>query len=796
LSVVFADRNPQEYAGITRFEPIFTMNRSIQAFRVIPLAFVALAAALGCAQAVWSAPSAPLTSLHAIHALTNAEASHAIPVAFEATVTYFNSSSMNLTVQDDDVAIYVYATLNVALVPGDRVLVRGTTQDSFRPIVISNDVTLISHAALPKPIHASFDEMIRGERDCMFVTLQGVVRAADLVTFARGRITDLQILVDGGYVEALVSSTDAGALKNLLDAEVEVTGVVSGRFDGKKQLTGTALYVSKLADVKILKPASADFESLSVTPMDQILGGYHVRDFTSRVRVHGTITYYQPGSAMVLENGTKSLWITTQTDQPMRIGDLADASGFPDASGGFITLTRGEILDSHVQAPIAAHPVTWSELSSGWNGFDLVSTEGRVLMAVREATQDEYVLVSDGHLFSAVYRHPNGMNTSQLPPMKAIQVDSRIRVSGICMLFNSDPFNGPMAFDLLLRSNDDIVVVAQPSWRSVRNLTIAIGLLFVVVLTVGARSWAFERSVRRESATAAYIERRRGRILEDINGSRPLAEIIEQITELVSFQLKGAPCWCQVTDGALLGNCPGDLKAMRILHHKIPARSGLPLGELSAAFDPLANPHSIEPETLSMAAELATLAIETRRLYSDLLRRSEFDLLTDIRNRFSFDKRLDAQIEEARLHAGIFGLIYVDLDEFKQVNDHYGHLVGDFYLQEIAVRMKRQLRPGDTLARLGGDEFAALLPSVRSRADVEEVARRLERCFDEPFAVQGVVHAGSASVGVALYPEDGATKDSLLSTADAAMYVRKHTRHSRKDSVGNNEAGQTENKSE
>ena len=89
------------------------------------------------------------------------------------------------------------------------------------------------------------------------------------------------------------------------------------------------------------------------------------------------------------------------------------------------------------------------------------------------------------------------------------------------------------------------------------------------------------------------------------------------------------------------------------------------------------------------------------------------------------------------------------------------------------MRMKRQLRTADMLARQGGDEFAVLVPIVRNRAEVEEIAQRLERSFDEPYAVDGFELRGSASVGVALYPEDGDTKDSLLSTADAAMYVAK-----------------------
>jgi diguanylate cyclase (GGDEF)-like protein len=109
-----------------------------------------------------------------------------------------------------------------------------------------------------------------------------------------------------------------------------------------------------------------------------------------------------------------------------------------------------------------------------------------------------------------------------------------------------------------------------------------------------------------------------------------------------------------------------------------------------------------------------------------------------------------------------------------QVNDLYGHRLGDLYLQEAALRMKRQLRSEDSLARLGGDEFAVLLPVVRSLADVEEIAQRLERCFDEPIFIEDHVLHGAASVGIALYPRDGTTKDDLLNVADTAMYEAKN----------------------
>jgi diguanylate cyclase (GGDEF)-like protein len=302
--------------------------------------------------------------------------------------------------------------------------------------------------------------------------------------------------------------------------------------------------------------------------------------------------------------------------------------------------------------------------------------------------------------------------------------------------------------------------------------------------------WMLQRKSRRQTAALAarveaeaalerrnaQIEQRRSRVLEDINGSKPLADVLEEITELVSFILNGAPCWCEGTEDAPLGKYQDSGAGCRISREEIPSRSGPSRGFLCVALVPDTIPPAEEKQALFMGTRLATLAIETHKAYLDLVHRSEFDLLTDIPNRFSLERQLEALIARTRNAGGIFGLVYVDLDDFKQVNDLYGHHVGDLFLQEVALRMKRQLRAGDLLARLGGDEFATLVPEVHSRADVQEVAARLEHCFDEPFRIGGHVLTGSASVGTALYPEDGTTKDSLLSTADAAMYVNKHTR--------------------
>ena len=741
---------------------------------------LAFAIVLGGASAAWAAQPAPLTTLRAIAALTNEQAAQHLPVAFEATVTYFSRNLMNLDVQDDEIGIYVKLTKDIVLIPGDRVLVQGTTEPSFLPYVLSGNITVLRHGTLPKPLLADFDDLVRTRLNCRLVSVRGIIRAADLVTSAVAPSGHLELLADGGFIDLEIDSHDESALKDLLDAEVEVTGVAGRKFDGKMQQIGAKLKVSTLANIKVMKRTSVSPWSLQVTPLGEIVTGTHVRDLTKRLRVHGTITYYQPGSAVVLQSGPRSLWVSTQTSEPLQIGDVADATGFPEIHDGLLALYHAEILDSHVYAPISPQPATWRQLAFwgrsvlGGHQDDLVSIEGRVVTEVREAAQDEFIMVADGRLFTAIYRHPP--MPRPVPPILKIPLGSTIRVTGICVALDTDPFNDESPFNILLRSFDDIAVIAEPSWLSVGNLLILVGVLLMVVIAVGARGWYIERRVHRQSTALAYLEARRSRILEDINGSRPLAEIVEEITELASFKLQGAPCWCQIADGALLGNCPPNLSHLRIARNEIPARSGPPLGTLFAAFDPHAKPSGLESETLSMVSGLATLAIETRRLYSDLLHRSEFDLLTDIHNRFSLDKHLDTLIDEARRKASIFGLIYIDLDEFKQVNDIYGHQAGDLYLQEVAERMKQQLRGNDTLARLGGDEFAALITTVRNRAGAEEIAQRLERSFDEPFTVEGCVLHGSASFGIALYPEDGATKDSLLNAADAAMYTAKNAK--------------------
>lgn len=149
------------------------------------------------------------------------------------------------------------------------------------------------------------------------------------------------------------------------------------------------------------------------------------------------------------------------------------------------------------------------------------------------------------------------------------------------------------------------------------------------------------------------------------------------------------------------------------------------------------------------------------------------DLLTGLPNRLVLEDRVDHAIQRASRDESLCALLFLDLDEFKPVNDTLGHPVGDQLLQGVAARFAGVLRAEDTVARLGGDEFAVLLEQRHSREDVEAVAEKIRRALDTPLMIGGLALQIGVSVGISYYPDDGTDFATLLHHADRAMYVAK-----------------------
>jgi diguanylate cyclase (GGDEF)-like protein len=150
-----------------------------------------------------------------------------------------------------------------------------------------------------------------------------------------------------------------------------------------------------------------------------------------------------------------------------------------------------------------------------------------------------------------------------------------------------------------------------------------------------------------------------------------------------------------------------------------------------------------------------------------------YDALTALPNRASFSELLQRRIAEAARHGQLIGVMLLDLDCFKSVNDTLGHSAGDTLLRETALRLGQCVRAYDTLARLGGDEFAILLPAVHARDELISIADRILEALAPAFMLDNREVFISASIGIALYPEHGKNTDELLKQADVAMYAAK-----------------------
>lgn len=149
------------------------------------------------------------------------------------------------------------------------------------------------------------------------------------------------------------------------------------------------------------------------------------------------------------------------------------------------------------------------------------------------------------------------------------------------------------------------------------------------------------------------------------------------------------------------------------------------------------------------------------------------DLLTGLPNRALLADIVNKAISNASRTQQLLAILFVDLDGFKPVNDQYGHAVGDRLLTAVAERLRSAVRQSDTVARVGGDEFAALAAGIASREDASSLARKLLDALASPFIVRGHKLAIGASVGIAMFPFDGADVDTLLDNADHAMYQAK-----------------------
>jgi diguanylate cyclase (GGDEF)-like protein/PAS domain S-box-containing protein len=201
-------------------------------------------------------------------------------------------------------------------------------------------------------------------------------------------------------------------------------------------------------------------------------------------------------------------------------------------------------------------------------------------------------------------------------------------------------------------------------------------------------------------------------------------------------------------------------------------------------FERYSRPQRIEGECVGRVWSFHDITTR-KRAEEQIVKMAYYDLLTSLPNRYLFKDRLNQAILYAEKYKKLPAIIYLDLDDFKRINDTFGHNFGDKLLRAVSDRLENNIRRIDTLARveeeklettiarLGGDEFTILLREIKETQDASRVAQRIVDLFSEPFHIENRMIFISTSVGIALYPNDGKDVDTLLKNADTAMYHAK-----------------------
>ena len=165
---------------------------------------------------------------------------------------------------------------------------------------------------------------------------------------------------------------------------------------------------------------------------------------------------------------------------------------------------------------------------------------------------------------------------------------------------------------------------------------------------------------------------------------------------------------------------------------------------------------------------------ESKNNEENLKYQAYFDQLTAIPNRRLFSDRAENALNQAKRSNEGLAIIFIDLDEFKEINDTYGHETGDIFLKAVAQRFINSARKSDTVSRLGGDEFTILMPRIKNAKDAANLAERILNTNKEAITINKNHLFPKTSIGISVYPEDGETIEMLLSKADKAMYIAKN----------------------
>lgn len=430
------------------------------------------------------------------------------PVLLRGVVT--QAVSAGITVQDRTSGIWVYTEDWDRFSQGDLVEVRGAVGPGlFSPAVIASSVRKIGRAALPKPKVVGFRELSSGIDDSQFVSVTGVVRSMGISNVAsKSQRVWLKVGMPGGNVIATFRDASKAEARRLIDAVVRIDAAAMCTKNQNMQIIAATLSAGSMDNLTILRPPPADLFAGRIVPIGRLMQFQSGTDYFTRVRIAGTVTYYQPGENLILEDAGRALLVHTPQEGDVHLGDRLEAVGFPAPSDSGPILDDAIFRDTGSGVPLKPVPTKISDISSGATRYELVSVLGHLVRRVDEPSSVVLVLQDGPSLLLAEL----AKNDALASPLK-VEEGSTIRVSGIILLDVQGTWNygipsaSNIRYKLMVRSPDDVQLVTPPTWWTSTHL-VYIALIFAV-LTLGSLALLGYSRVEQWKLQAVLEERER-----------------------------------------------------------------------------------------------------------------------------------------------------------------------------------------------------------------------------------------------------------------------------------------------
>lgn len=729
-------------------------------------------------QAISQTPhSVELTTVHQIR-LLKAPANTVISAHLHGVVTYYDTVAPNLFVQDSTGGIWVdlRGTTVKPPAPGQVVDLSGAVGFGFSPYIQSPHWTVTGKSTPPNPRVISYDDAATGSFDGQWVQLDGVVRS--FVQQAEGNVLVIDVATPTGAFKVRVPGYRGPFPVQLVDAKVRFSGVCGASFNGRNQFVSFHLFMPSLENLRVLEAPPKDPFAVPVIPIGDVRRFSADLPVEHRVKVVGTVTARFPQQGIYMTDGSGGLYAESQDGSPIREGDQVEVIGFP-AAGNF-----SPVLKSASFRPTGQHfsptitPVTGRVALKGKFDAQLISITGTLTNHHQHLNQRILVVESDDHVtFEADLAHYGSSQPN-------IAEGSRISLTGICTV-KADENGNPSEFEVVLRSPQDIQVLSAPTWLTPER---AVFLLFgLTMATLGVIGWVFILRRRVHRQTVIITEKLKNEMALEAR----YRNIFERnLTGLYIAEVDGKILDCNDACARMLGYhgrhelLGNSARAEQIVQkfHETVADTNFTIGT-EQSFERLDGTEGWALCSLKAVGgegderrifEGSLVDITERKLAEDRIQfLAYFDSLTQLPNRALVHDRLSRAIAVAKRERQKLGVLHLDIDSFKVINDCLGHSRGDELLQSIAQRLQSCAREEDTVARLGGDEFLVALGPINSAADAALVAERIANELKPAFNLNGNSLNVTCSIGISIFPDHGNDVETLIKNADAAMYASK-----------------------